>query len=45
MVDLAIKDLTVFHLEFIHRDKDEPIPRAEYQLAAAPARMHDILYL
>jgi len=38
MVDLVIVDLTAFCLEFICRDRDEPIPpRAEYQLAAAPS--------
>jgi len=39
MVDLAIVDLTAFCLEFIRRDRDEPIPppRAEFQLAAAPS--------
>jgi len=37
MVELAIVDLTAFRLEFIRRDRDEPIPQAEYQLAAAPS--------
>ena len=40
MVDLAIVDLTAFHLEFICRDRMNQSPRQSTNLQLLQARIH-----